>query len=64
MQLVSQKQAAEDATYKAQDVKKRKEIGEERNKIQEIIEEAKKLFKEMWAAEILAWEGIDATLVA
>jgi len=35
-------------------VKKRKEVGEEKNKIQEIIEEAKKLFKEMWAAEILA----------
>jgi len=29
-------------------------------KIEERIEEAKKLFKEMCAAEILAWEEIDA----
>jgi len=62
MQLVSQKQAAED---KAEDEKeKRKEIREERNKIQERIEEAKKLFKEMCAAEILAWEEIESTVVA
>jgi len=45
MRLVSQKQAAED-NYKAEDEKaKRKEIREERNKIQERIEEAKKLSK-------------------
>jgi len=43
---------------------KRKEVREERNKIQERIEEAKKLFKEMCAAEILAWEESDTTLVA
>ena len=41
-----------------------KEVREERNKLQERIEEAKKLFNEMCAAEILAWEEIDATLVA
>jgi len=39
---------------------KRKEVREERNKIQEV----KKLLKEMCAAEILAWEEIDATSVA
>ena len=62
MRLVSQKQAAED---KAEDAKaKRKEIREEGNKIQERIEEARRLFKEMYAAEILAWEEIDAALVA
>jgi len=43
---------------------KGKEIREERKKIQERIEEAKKLFKEMCAAEIPAWEEIDATLEA
>ena len=42
---------------------KRKEVREERNKIQERIEEAKKVLKEMCAAEILAWEEIDATSV-
>jgi len=62
MQLISQKQATED---KAEDEKaKWKEVREERNKLQERIEEAKRLFKEMCAAEILAWEEIDATLVA
>ena len=58
MQLVSQKQAADDEKIK------QKEIREERNKIQERIEEARKLFKEMCAAEILVWEEIDATLEA
>jgi len=58
MQLVSQKQAADDEKIK------QKEIREERNKIQERIEEARKLFKEMCAAEILAWEEIDAALEA
>jgi len=43
---------------------KRKEVREERNKIQERIEEAKKLLKGMCAAEILAWEEIDATMAA
>ena len=42
----------------------RKQAEEERNKIQERIKEAKKRFKKMCAAEILAWEEIDATLVA
>jgi len=41
-----------------------KEVREERNKIQERIEETKRLFKEMCAAEILTWEEIDATMVA
>jgi len=41
---------------------KRKEVREEGNILQERIEEAKKLFNEMCAAEILAWEEIDATL--
>jgi len=43
---------------------KRKEVRDERNKIQERIEEVKKLFKEMCAAEILASEEINTTLVA
>jgi len=62
MRLVSQRQAAED---KAEDEKaKRKEIREERNRLQETKEETKKLFIEMCAAEILSWEEMNATLVA
>jgi len=63
MQLVSQKQAAED---KAKDEKeKRKEIREERDKIQERIEEAKKLSKR--CAPRKFWHGreeIESTVVA
>jgi len=65
MQLVSQKQAAED---KAEDKKeKRKEIREEKNRIEERIEEAKRLFKEMYVCRGDSGMGedqIDATLVA
>jgi len=43
---------------------KQKEVREERNKVQERIEAAQKPFKEICAAETLAWEEIDMTLVA
>jgi len=56
---ISQKQATED---NAED--KQKQIRGKRNNIEERIEEANELFKEMCAAEILAWEEINATLVA
>jgi len=53
--LVSQKQAAEDKVEAEK--AKWKEIREERSTIQERIEEATKLFKEMCAAELRFWLG-------
>jgi len=62
--IESAKITKQDAKDKAEDEKaKRKEIREERNNIQERVKEAKTIFKEMCAAEILAWEEIDATCI-